>query len=312
MKVKNSFNVNFTLKVVFGESESGELSFVFSVSIEGVQWEEKVQYYPFLDELSKALEESPLPSYLNAPPFPSELLDNYSFIVEVFENNKKDENRELLKTIEDRLEEFMVGLLSNLHSIPAEAMLICKQILFRSVHKVQVFECLMGNFSPTPSPRSSAKPPLPQKSPANRELSQLKKMLKLSTEGKLLLDALAGVEGEEAMKHALSSNSGVPHASMQDKNAASSAANTTRGSVAETTRSTRVSTSSPMSPLLLALAQAPSPTNASLSAPLGPTSPTNASPAPPVAEDPLYPTVAVLASKGLEIADLALTLRKLR
>ncbi|RYG94307.1 hypothetical protein EON65_57705, partial [archaeon] len=152
MKVKNALNVNFTVKVVFGESESGELSFVFTVNIEGVQWEEKVQYYPFLDELSKALEETPLPAYLNVPSFPSELLDNYAVIVEIFEKNKKSENLDLLQTIEERLEEFIVGLLSNLHSIPLEAKLICKQILFRSVHKVQVFECLLGDFAPVSTP----------------------------------------------------------------------------------------------------------------------------------------------------------------
>lgn len=198
MRIKNDLDVKFVLTASWGDTQHDDLTVVFKVDIENTVWKEIVSYYPLLDELYNSLEDNPLSASLQMPAFPPELIDNYPKLVQVLspDYTRRAQHEELLEIIIQRLEQFIGGLLANLPLIPAEPKAICKQMFFRSLHKIQVFECLLGNTW-----KKNGLNPLSKAKPDSKELAMLKQVLSSKTEADLLQDALEGVRAEMAMQN---------------------------------------------------------------------------------------------------------------
>lgn len=218
MKFDTAFDSQVTLVVTWGKYDRMEnnLSLVFSIEICDVVWKEEVAFFPFLKLLSDQLEETPLPQNMSGVSFPSDLVDQYDQIVSALasreiadqaptpalENNTKAE--ELLASVCEKVERFVCGLLSNLPALPKEVQGICKQIFFRSVHKIQVCECILGHAW-----RSIENDAYLDKS-GPKEMNLLKKALAQKTEGDLFRDALQGIKAELALEEFSSSEAAMP------------------------------------------------------------------------------------------------------
>eukprot|EP00981_Chlorochromonas_danica_P011531 scaffold4094_cov201-Ochromonas_danica.AAC.1 len=218
MKFDTAFDSQVTLVVTWGKFEQVEnnLSLVFSIEICDVVWKEEVAFFPLLKILSDQLEETPLPSSMSGVNFPSDLVNQYDQIVSALvsraaaaeastpapHDNTKEE--ELLASVCEKVERFICELLSNLPALPKEVQGICKQLFFRSVHKIQVCECLLGHAW-----RSIENNVFLDKSEP-KEMNLLKKALAQKTEGDLFRDALQGIKAELALEEFSSAEAARP------------------------------------------------------------------------------------------------------